>query len=561
MIKELPLMEQIETLTDTLVRTLSINGTVGEIDIADQIEAILRSFPYFAARPDLVWTQPLPNDAVGRKNVFAHIRGAGMESGSAKAVLLHCHMDTVGIDDFGELESIAHRPDELLRFFQSWEGDPAIRNQALSGQWMFGRGALDMKSGIAVHLANVLYFSEHAGEWAGDIVLMVNPVEENEHSGVIAAIDELLRLRREAGLDFVAAINNDFITPLYPGDQQKYIYTGAVGKLLPCFYVYGRETHVGQTLQGLDPTLVTSEINRLVSNNMELAERIDGEFVLPPSTLYHRDGKQFYNVQTSVTSRLYFNYMVYERSPKEIMDLLKRIALDASDNIGAYYRRQYEAFTTANSLPDDGHAWDLDVLTFEELCADLEKQGIDAAGIAKKTAADHRGMEPRELCFLIVDRLRKAGRRLKPCVVLFFAPPYCPHNYLKGASEREQSVLQAIEQVTADWISKSGEVFAVKQFFPFLSDSSYLSLHDTDEEIASLIQNFPEWDTLYPVPIDKIKDLNIPAINVGVYGMDAHRWTERVYKPYSFQTLPLLLRSLIRYWLSASIRIDTQQPR
>ncbi|MFK4470258.1 arginine utilization protein RocB [Bacillus sp. RC252] len=30
---------------------------------------------------------------------------------------------------------------------------------------------------------------------------------------------------------------------------------------------------------------------------------------------------------------------------------------------------------------------------------------------------------------------------------------------------------------------------------------------------------------------------------MGVYGKDGHKWTERVYKPYSFSVLSLLIRN------------------
>ncbi|GLV67501.1 hypothetical protein Bmyc01_61700 [Bacillus mycoides] len=40
-----------------------------------------------------------------------------------------------------------------------------------------------------------------------------------------------------------------------------------------------------------------------------------------------------------------------------------------------------------------------------------------------------------------------------------------------------------------------------------------------------------------------IRKLNIPSINMVVYGKDGHKWTERVYKPYSFSILSLLIRN------------------
>jgi len=548
-IKDLSLFEQVEAMTTSLVETLSINGTAGEVDIAEKVEEILRSFPYFQQHPDAVWTQALPNDHLGRKNVFARVKGTG---DSKKTVIFHSHIDTVGIDDYGQQISMANNPKELLQFFSQWDGSQEVREHAQSGDWMFGRGALDMKSGVAVHLSNLLYFSQHPEEIEGEIIFMANPVEENQHTGVIAAVDELIRLREEEKLHYVVAINNDYISPLYPGDPKKYIYTGAGGKLLPCFYVYGRETHVGQTLNGLDPTLVTAELNRRINNNMAFTEQVEGEMVIPPSALYHRDTKSFYNVQTAVTSHLYFNLMVLEASPQDIMKKLKETAVSTAAWTRDYYIRQYTKFAQSNDFPDMMPSWEIDVYTYEEFCEKLFSQGVDVKQVTAKVVEENSGMELRQLCFEIVDRLRQLDASGKPCIIIFYAPPYCPHNYLKGDSMRDQDVLSVIQNVTANCEQENGEVFAVKRFFPYLTDSSYLSLHDTDEEVAALIDNFPEWERIYPVPVKRIRELNVPAINVGVYGLDAHRWTERVYKPYSFDTVPKMIREMTGQWLSPS---------
>lgn len=548
-IKDLSLFEQVEAMTESLVETLSINGTAGEVDIAEKVEQILRSFPYFQQHPEAVWTQALPHDHLGRKNVFARVKGTG---NSKKTVIFHSHIDTVGIDDYGKQISMANNPKELLRFFSQWDGSQEVQEHAQSGDWMFGRGALDMKSGVAVHLSNLLYFSQHPDEVDGEIIFMANPVEENQHTGVIAAVDELIRLREEEKLQYVVAINNDYISPLYPGDPKKYIYTGAGGKLLPCFYVYGRETHVGQTLNGLDPTLVTAELNRRINNNMDFTEQVEGEMVIPPSALYHRDTKSFYNVQTAVTSHLYFNVMVLEASPQDIMKKLKETAISTAAWTRDYYIQQYTQFAQSNDFPDMMPSWEMDVYTYEEFCEKLSAQGVDVKQVTAKVVEENSGMELRQLCFEIVDRLRQLDDSGKPCMVIFYAPPYCPHNYLKGDSKGDQEVLQVIQNVTAKCEQEKGEVFAVKRFFPYLTDSSYLSLHDTDEEVAALIDNFPEWERIYPVPVKRIRELNVPAINVGVYGLDAHRWTERVYKPYSFDTVPKMIREMTGQWLGQS---------
>lgn len=157
-IKELPLEEQVEWLTRDLVSVKSVNGTEGEVQIAERLETIIRSFPYFKQHPDQVWTIALNHDALGRKNVFALLKS---DVATTKTIIYHGHIDTVGIDDFGPLEHQALDPDALRDYFASYEKDQDVRNDAQSGDWLFGRGALDMKSGDAVHLANLLYYSQH----------------------------------------------------------------------------------------------------------------------------------------------------------------------------------------------------------------------------------------------------------------------------------------------------------------------------------------------------------------------------------------------------------------
>lgn len=108
--------------------------------------------------------------------------------------------------------------------------------------------------------------------------------------------------------------------------------------------------------------------------------------------------------------------------------------------------------------------------------------------------------------------------------------------------ERDQVLKQTIEHIVKEVAMETGELFQVKRFFPYLADGSFLSIHATEEELQELLHNFPEWNTLYPLPFDKIKALNIPSVTVGVYGKDGHKWTERVYKPYSFGVLPKLIQ-------------------
>ncbi|WP_230639672.1 M20 family metallopeptidase [Bacillus velezensis] len=544
--------EKIEAITKSLVALNSINGTLGEGKKADYIKDMIKSFPYFQENPSHVWEQAIPEDPYGRKNIFAFIEGNGE---SLNTVIYHAHLDTVGIEDFGPLKDIAFDSDRLAEYFSNYEFDRDVQRDARSGEWMFGRGSVDMQSGIAVHLANLLHFSERRDQLPGHILFMANPDEESQHSGILTSISELKRLKQEKQLRYLAAINNDFITPLYEGDTTRYIYTGAAGKLLPCFAIYGREVHVGDTLSGIDPNLIASEITRRIHNNIHMAENIEGELVLPPTCLYQRDNKEAYNVQTAVSSYVYFNYFIYEKTAKEVMDQLTAVADEACKETEQKLSDYYDEYCERTSLPKKEMSWNVQVYSLEDYLKRLRSRGIDPAQCIGQAFKTYEHLELRMRCFKAVEELQKLDPEQGAKVIIFYAPPYLPHNYLKEESTRDRLLQHVIQEAVDKTAASTGETFVFKKFFPYLADGSFLSLHETDEEVSAFTDNFPGWDVIGTIPFNEIRELNIPSVNIGVYGKDGHKWTERVYKPYTFHVLPELIQQTTMHLLY-SCRLD-----
>ncbi|MFS1186054.1 M20 family metallopeptidase [Bacillus velezensis] len=544
--------EKIEAITKSLVALNSINGTLGEGKKADYIKDMIKSFPYFQENPSHVWEQAIPEDPYGRKNIFAFIEGNG---DSLNTVIYHAHLDTVGIEDFGPLKDIAFDSDRLAEYFSNYEFDRDVQRDARSGEWMFGRGSVDMQSGIAVHLANLLHFSERRDQLPGHILFMANPDEESQHSGILTSISELKRLKQEKQLRYLAAINNDFITPLYEGDTTRYIYTGAAGKLLPCFAIYGREVHVGDTLSGIDPNLIASEITRRIHNNIHMAENIEGELVLPPTCLYQRDNKEAYNVQTAVSSYVYFNYFIYEKTAKEVMDQLTVVADEACKETERKLSDYYDEYCERTSLPKKEMSWNVQVYSLEDYLKRLRSRGIDPAQCIEQAFKTYEHLELRMRCFKAVEELQKLDPEQGAKVIIFYAPPYLPHNYLKEESTRDRLLQHVIQEAVDKTAASTGETFVFKKFFPYLADGSFLSLHETDEEVSAFTDNFPGWDVIGTIPFKEIRELNIPSVNIGVYGKDGHKWTERVYKPYTFHVLPELIQQTTMHLLH-SYRLD-----
>lgn len=544
-IQGLRIEQQIELLTRELIKMQSYSGTDGEIHKAEWLFHFLQSFPYYQVHSDDLVIQEIEKDPLARKNVFALLKSP---KNTTKTIIYFAHIDTVGTSDFGSLQSLAHNPDALEKYFSTYETDKDVMADAQSGEWLFGRGSLDMQSGVAVHLVNLLYFSEHMDELDGNILVMFNPDEERQHTGIRGALSELLHLKEKYSLEYLAAINNDLISPLYPEDANKYIYTGTAGKLLPCFAVFGREAHVGESLSGIDPTMIASEINLRINQNIDLVEKIEGELVLPPSCLYFRDDKKQYDVQTALSARLYFNYFYYEKSPQEVLVGLVKIAAEACNEFEARLKKSYSDFVHLNQLPKRELSWFVEVTTLEDYVNYLQGLGISEIDRIIEEL-QHSDSDAREVAFEIVEALQKLDPEKKPRVIIFYAPPFLPSNYLDLGTERGVFLSEKIQTVLEKETTETGRNFKLRKYFPYLSDGSFLSFEGSDEEIRSLKRNFPAMDTLFPLPLEKMKELNIPQINVGVYGKDAHKWTERVHKSYSFGYLPRLIREITKVFL------------
>lgn len=534
--------EEIRKLTEQMVAIASVNGTRGEGELADFLLETLRQIPYFKAHPEYVFFVPLKEDPYGRKNVFALLKG---ERGTKPdTIVLHGHMDTVGVEDFGSLKSYAFDSGKLPELLASLPLADEVRNDLESGDYLFGRGSCDMKSGDAVFLWLLKYLSRQIQNLSGNLLVMFNPVEENMHTGMQEALGVLERLRRDERLEYRLAINNDYICPLYPGDPHRYLYTGAVGKLLPCFYIRGCETHVGQCYEGFSASLLAAELERQVDLNPAYCNAYDGETSLPPTVLKLQDLKDFYNVQTAKEAFVYFNYMVHGASVEEITAKMKEAAQLAAQETTRLQQERYRAFCDLTHLAFKPKIFDCRVLLYEELYKlaqeqfgeELEPMLTARLGVLKKKETDSRVLAM-ELVRYLADQVALQG----PFVVLFYAPPYCPHNTLNPVNPKEKAIVETLHRLKGRFEELAGAPFEIMHFFPSLSDSSYLKLDDDAASVRTLVENFPAQNQLFPVPLEQIQALNIPAVNFGVYGKDAHKWTERVYMPYSFETLPKML--------------------
>lgn len=563
--------DEILNLTKSLIEIESINGTSGEKDIAIFIEDFFRNLPYFKAHPENIIINKLPNDKLSRRSVIIIVEGEktkAQPNSKIPTVLLNGHIDTVGIDDFGPLKEFATKPDILMKKMASSSLPFDAKADLDSKDYLFGRGASDMKSGDAVFMTLVKRASFHPENFSGNIVLSLNPVEENAHTGIITSLPVFKKLRDEKNFDFICAINNDFTTKLFEGDDKVTIYTGMGGKILPCFYILGRETHVGQCFEGLDASLIASKLVSEIEFSTKHADLSMGEMAPPPTVLKIKDLKSWYNVQTAKESFLYFNYFVYEKSVQEITKELLSSAKKAVKAALKVTRENQERFDKSNALPYSPRDFDVKIMSYDELYnMALIYSETSSKELNKKLSEiekneSKKNVDVREMPIALIRYLLSLANITEPAVVLYYAPPYVPHCRLKyiengaslkseGLDNKDNLIYEILKDTLAEVSNLNDVDFRILHYYPSLSDSSYLSIDDDEESIATLKKNFPQEENTLNVPLDAIKDLSIPTLNIGDFGVDAHKWTERVNIPYTFGILPELEKKLILRLLEA----------
>lgn len=543
-----PFYDEALELTKKLVAIPSLNNTVGEREVALYMADWIRAIPYFAERPDQVIVRPLKNDPYGRVNVLAI--AFGTRSDAKETIILHGHHDTVWIDDFGAIKEYAFDCDALPEKIKALTDDPDVLADIESGEWLFGRGASDMKCGDAVNMLLMRYFTENLDKFDGNLIFMTNPVEENMHTGIMESLDVLEELKAQYGITYKMAMNTDFISPAFPGDTAHYFHAGAVGKILPCFYIVGKPTHCGQAYEGYPASRVAAEIVRAVDLNADFCDVYNNEYTLPATTLKVKDLKPAYDTQTTFSAFVYFNWFIHNMEMDEIFARLRKIAADALETVDKYRDEQHQRYCGLSGVTYKKREYPLSVLDYNELHekAKAVKGDVDD-DIEKITAKGiEANIDRRELCREIVEHLVTVLDIKTPTVIIFLSPPYCPRNTLKREIPEERELLDGVCDVLDEMGRELGEELKMMQFFPVLTDSSYLKLDDTDESVRTLVSNMPNMKGIYNVPVDQIKRVNIPAFNFGCHGKDAHKWTERVHKEYAFGKLPLImLRTLEKY--------------
>lgn len=476
----------------TLTSWPSVTGSADEAAFAPRLARYLSHF-------DTVWTSPIPHDP--RSNVFALKRGR-----SRRTIVLTGHFDVVPVNDYGALEPLAFSAERLLpaivaRLRRTNENPMALADFE-SGDFLPGRGLLDMKAGLAAGIAAM-------EAYAGDASLLFLAVsdEEERSAGARAAAPLLGEVAEEHGLDIALVINLDAISDQGDGALGRTVALGSVGKQLVTAFVTGKEAHACYPEDGANAAYLGAELLTEFELAPELAETSGSEIAAPPTALHAKDLKSGYNVTTPAQCWLYWNTLQHRRAAEEVFETSLMLARRAMARAAKKLKR------------------DIPVMSYAELAARVPHH--DVARIAGEVAAQ-AGLDLPERAKLVTAAVWQASGLIGPAVVIGFGSiPY------PAVSLSDAGLEDAI--VTACAAHGVGSL----RYFPGISDMSFLG--EASGDLSACAANTPIWGSGFTMP----ESAGFPCINIGPWGRDYHHWLERLHAPYAFETLPRVLLAVI----------------
>ncbi len=537
---------EIETLLLAYVAIPSQTGTRRESAAAQFVHEYLRSQSYFQANPDLLGLFEVSGDPLERKVAWAMIKGDGPDT----VVMVH-HYDVVGVEDFLEYKALAFEPKALMsQLARSPQVlSPEAREDLESGQWLFGRGTADMKAGGAIQMVLMKKIAELA-HFTGNVIMIAVPDEENTSAGMRSAILLLDQLKEKHGLRFKCLLNTE------PHQRKNegigIVSGGSVGKTLPFVYVRGVLAHAGKSPEGFNPLQILSEIVTRTEMNPALSdERPEvGEMAPPPTWLMLRDSKGQYDVSMPLSAYGCLSVLSLTNEPGQLLQQLVDIAKQATETKGKAVHAAIGLYAkkTGRVLPYE--KWSPRVMTFSGLlCEGEQLHGGAFVHVYEEALREaERGLiagdtDYAKATWTLVDTLVDAIGVQIPLVVIGVQPPYYPSvSYLDRQDDRQgiESLYKKIDAYARDHFQQSYELEA---YFTGISDLSYASLETPQVDLLekNVAQQMPLYGGQYFLPFASIAKNAMPCINIGPWGKDFHKISERVLKEDAFHRTPSLV--------------------
>lgn len=540
------IQKDIEEIFYPYVKVKSDTYTELERDIEPFLMNFFKNIDYFKQNPEHFGTYKVENDTFDRSVCWGLVKGTGSET----IILLH-HFDVVSVEDYKTLQPFAYSPkeleDELMKIKEDLPSDARIDLE--SGEFIFGRGTADMKGGGAIQFALLKRYSE-IKDFKGNILVLAVPDEENLSAGMLSAVLLLKDLKEKYNLQYNMLINSE---PHQRTNKEVGVLSeGSVGKMMPFFYVRGYLSHAGKVFEGFNPVNLLSEIARRTELNVELSDFVGEEASPPPTWLYFKERKYQYDVSLPLSAGGCLSVLTLNSEPASLMESIREICNEAFNDIVDEMNQRYKTFREKMNKSFEPLPWEAKVVSYKELYDEAysdygetfkAKYELVLKDVQEKVQSGEVSII--EGNFILVEAIYDFINDVSPRVVIGLAPPYYPNvanMYLSDLSDKARNLSNQIMNYS---LKQFNQRYTREYFFTGISDLSYTSISNSKGIAETLKGSMPMFGTLYSIPLEEIESLSVPCINIGPWGKEYHKFTERVLKEDLFHRTPELIHFAI----------------
>lgn len=538
--------KDIEEILFSYVKAESFTNTHKEKDAEKFFLDYFSTIPYYKNTQKSYGAYTIENDAFNRSVCYAILKGKGKDT----IVFVH-HNDIVSVEDFKLLKDYAFSPlelqKELVKIKDTLNED--VQKDINENTFLFGRGVCDMKGGGSIQIALMKRYSEVI-DFVGNIVLICVPDEENLSAGMRTAVKLLSKLKAEHDFNYKLMINSE---PHQRKDFTQGIFSeGSVGKVMPFIYVRGVLAHAGKVFEGLNPVNVMSSIVKKTELNMDLSDIVGNESAPPPTWLYLRDGKEQYDVSMPLSIKGCFSILTLNQTPQSILKKVKEVCVESFDEVVENMNENYFKFAEITKQPKTKLPWKTKVVNFSELYEEAkttygEKFIKNYNNKLEELECKIRNNEISMIDsnFELIESIYEYIDDISPRVVYGLIPPYYP-NVANLYFENLDESIKDISKKLNDFTEKEfNQTYTSEHFYTGISDLSYTSVMKSKEVLEALEASMPLFGKLYDIPVDEIEKISMPCINIGPWGKDFHKLTERVSLEDLYERTPKIINEAI----------------
>lgn len=241
-----------------------------------------------------------------------------------------------------------------------------------------------------------------------------------------------------------------------------------------------------------------------------------------------------------------------KQTPAVVLEKVRAICQDSFDAVLSRMNDSYARFCAAAGQSPAPLPWKPVVTDFSTLYQEALAGHGDDFRTGYEAELDRLGQEMRtggrtmlECNFALVDYVCNYVDDPSPRVVYGLIPPYYPSTanlFMEGLAPEIAGIQDILNEFTQ---REFGQTYTSEHFFTGISDLSYAAVSDGAGVVRALEDAMPFFGNLYDIPIAAIEQISMPCINIGPWGKDLHKMTERVLKEDLYHRTPRIIRHAI----------------